>query len=81
MRATINGIIVEGTPQEIMEYQRMQNEQAMRKPIQQETIDTGWMRLQPKVTSGGTTRCAHPCNCSGACEGRTQSDSSIFNLK
>ncbi len=31
MKATINGIVVEGTPEEIMRYQEMQHEQATRK--------------------------------------------------
>ncbi|MFK7695924.1 hypothetical protein [Paenibacillus sp. HJGM_3] len=32
MKATINGIQVEGTPQEIAEFQRMQNERIAMKP-------------------------------------------------
>lgn len=33
MKAHINGITIEGTPQEIMEYQRLQAEQAKMKPL------------------------------------------------
>ena len=33
MKAHINGITIEGTPQEIMEYQRLHSEEAHSKPL------------------------------------------------
>jgi hypothetical protein len=76
MKATINGITVEGTPHEIMEFQQLQNEKMGIKPYQplnQTNID--YQRLiKTQVTStgsGATGKCpnqGYPCNCTGACK-------------
>jgi hypothetical protein len=39
MKATFNGITVEGTPQEIMEYQQLQAEKAHMKPMAPHPFD------------------------------------------
>ena len=76
MKATINGITIEGTPQEVMEYQRLQNEKMGIKPYtpNNPTTDYQWMLLKPQITSIGSgatsSKCPNygsACYCTGAC--------------
>jgi hypothetical protein len=56
MKAHINGITVEGTPQEIMEYQRLLTEQAKMKRADP-TVATGpWDFPIPNPFGSGTTK-------------------------
>lgn len=67
MKAIINGITIEGTPQEIMEYQRL-NDQV--KPKATDSAFNPW-QYKPQITSGGTTnKCNNlgiGCFCTGQC--------------
>ena len=82
MKATINGITVEGTPQEIMDFQRLQNEKMGIKPYtpnnpttsNNPTTDYQWMLLKPQINSIGSatsSKCPNygsACYCTGACK-------------
>ncbi|MDG0791930.1 hypothetical protein OMP38_14515 [Cohnella ginsengisoli] len=63
MKATINGVTVEGTPQEINEYMRLREEK--------NTQNTDWIKkqLEGAITGRKCPNAPYPCNCSGACNG------------
>lgn len=79
MKAKINGIEVEGTPQEIMEYERLSK--PIKTPNQkispQEFVpfDPNWMErpatiIKTTATANTKGRCPNngPCFCTGACK-------------
>jgi hypothetical protein len=79
LKATINGIAVEGTPQEIMEFQRLQNEKNGIKsiaPMDADKIKDYQDVFKYAITSiGGSTlpnkgcpNNAYGCYCTGACK-------------
>lgn len=74
MRATINGITLEGTPEEIAEYTSIQAKQQMTKPIYDQVPNASWwLNIKPVITSGETNSkkscpsMGQPCYCTGAC--------------
>lgn len=63
MKATINGVTVEGTPQEIREFMQIQGEN--------NTQNADWIKkqLESAMTGRKCPNAPHPCNCTGACNG------------
>lgn len=73
MKATINGIAVEGTPQEIMEFQRLQNEKMGIKPFQPFSDQFKYQTMITSIGTGATKKNSCPnnglaCYCTGACK-------------
>lgn len=72
MKATINGIAVEGTPQEIAEYLKrmddMRKDGVHIKPPLGQAPD--WLKSQFKSLASGYWKCSNdgPCYCTGACK-------------
>lgn len=79
MKATINGITVEGTPAEIVEYrkvcelQQKQPSQTQSDLLQpyflKEYNDTVRKKMEGWFTVNQGKKCTGPCYCTGACMG------------
>lgn len=70
MKAIINGITIEGTPQELADYQKIMDDMRrdgvhikppLGKPPQ-------WVAMGDP-TIYGPKKCTYPCNCTGLCHG------------
>lgn len=78
MMATINGVTVMGTPEEINTLLKLQQDNGKTKSA---TADVNWMKLQTQTMSGTYThKCPNEgqvCFCTGACMGMKQ-DTNVF---
>jgi hypothetical protein len=74
VKATINGIIVEGTPQEILAYQKELNDIKNDKLHATPFLEKQW--ALPKCPNEGS-----PCFCTGVCFGNQGTSISFYKLK
>jgi hypothetical protein len=68
MKAIINGLTVEGTPQELADYQKIMDDMRrqgihIKPPLGEKPL---WVKMG-EPTLYPTKKCGHLCNCTGAC--------------